>query len=320
MPAFTSFDEQPLNICNWYRGCHGFLIVNGPSLRDVDKRKLARPGLLTMGVNNGPSVFRPNLWVMGDDVKSFIRSIWLDPKILKFVPSAKKKHKLFDNDAWRELDVMVKDCPGMVYFERGEIFRPEQFLTEDDIHWGSHSYRCVCGWASKDQKKPKDKKCPSCGEVDRFGTRMVLFLAIKIMYALGVRTLNIVGADFHMAKDHTYAFDQKRHSGSVRNNNKYYEEANRRFDVLQPIFLKAGFSVFNCYEDSGLKSFPYKSVDDAIRDATEQLPPAKLDQYGVWVCDENTKDLYDRKHDEQNGITRSGNTLAEFIRQREAKK
>jgi len=314
--VFRAWDGKDLNICNFHREGHAFLLVNGPSLRDADKKQLSRPGVITFGVNNGPAVFRPNYLIIGDDVKSFVRSIWLDPKIVKFVPWPKRSHKLFNNDTWKEMDVEVNDCPSMVYFTRNEIFKPENYLTEDTIHWGSHSYRCVCGWAGPGNKTPKDKKCPSCGEVDRFGTRMVIFLAIKIAYALGIRTLNIVGADFTMSKDHTYAFDQKRHAGSVRNNNKYYAEANRRFDVLKPVFDKAGFKVFNCYKESGLKSFPYKPLGQAIEEATKDLPPAKLDDHGVWVCDENTKDLYDRKHDEKMRKKRGKGemTIDEFLR------
>ena len=127
-----------------------------------------------------------------------------------------------------------------------------------------------------------------------------------------------------MAKHATYAFEQKRHPQSVRNNNNQYIEANRRFDTLRPIFEKAGFRVWNCYRDSGLMSFDYMDLDKAIEAATRarEMPPSKQDEYGVWVADENTQDLYDRKHDAKKKKEReekygSGQrTLDEFLKMR----
>jgi len=315
MAKFEAFDGQELKINNFYRDGHCFLLVNGPNLLDYDLDQLSRPGIMTLGVNNGPSVFRPDLYVMADDNSSFIRSIWLDPKITKFVPSGKKNKKLYHNDKREWMKTKVKDCPSMVYYERNYKFVPDEFLGADSINWGCKAHICACGYEAPSGKRPKDKTCPSCGE-KRFGYYNIIYLAIGLCHALGFRHVYLLGADFSMSKDHTYAFDQKRHSGSIKNNNAQYIEANRRFDTLRPIFEKKGFHVYNCYKESGLKSFDYKPFDECIKAAAGALPPAVKDKWGVWRCDESTRDLYDRKHDEKQAKKRGGNgtTLDEFLK------
>jgi len=325
MAKFKAFDGKELNINNFYRNQHGFLVVNGPSLNDVDKSLLTQPGIMTLGVNNGPAAFRPNLWIMADDNTSFIRSIWLDPRIVKFVPEGKKGKKLFHNDEFKEMETSVGDCSSIVYYERNYKFEPEKWLHQDSLNWGNKTHICGCGYEHKqikdkdgNWKKPPDKICPKCGDYNRFGHYNIIYLAVGLMFHLGFRTLNIVGADFHMDKGHTYAFDQARSRNSIKNNNAQYEEANKRFDALKPHFEKHGYNVFNCYEDSGLKSFPYKSLEQAVSDATENLPPAVTDKWGVWRCQENTKGLYDRKANEkQKKKDKRGKgemTIDEFLR------
>jgi len=322
MAKFKAFDGRELNINNFYRGGHCFLLVNGPSLNDYDTKELTRPGIMTIGINNGPAAFRPNLWIMADDNTSFVKSIWLDPKITKFVPEGKKGKELYDNDKREWMDIKVGDCAPVVYYERDYKFEPEKWLTQDTLNWGCKAHICACGYeASGDElnskKKPKNKTCPKCNE-QRYGKYNIMYLAVGLAYHLGFRTLNILGADFHMSKDHTYAFEQKRHRQAITNNNNQYIEANRRFDTLRPIFEKAGFSVRNCYKDSGLKSFDYVPFDQAIQEATASLPPVMTDSWGVLKCDENTADLYDRKHDEKEKAKRGsqggGMTLDDFLR------
>lgn len=318
---FKTLDGQAVNIANIYRGYSAFLLVNGPSLRDADLEQLARPGVLTLGVNNGPSVFRPNLWVMGDDVTSFVRSIWLDPKILKFVPNGKQNKELFNNDKMEKMTTRVKNCPSIVTFEMNRAYNKNTFLTDNTLNWGCYGYACVCGyedpWRKADDNEDdkterkrlekqgikKLRECPKCGQ-NRWGCRSIFFYGLGLPYRLGIRTLYVVGADFTMAEDHTYAFKQARHGQSVKNNNQYYKEINTRCTEMLPHFRSHGYTVYNCYEQSGLTAYPYMPLADAIEAATRHLPKPKKDKHGLWVCDENTEGLYDRKWREKQAAKR----------------
>jgi len=313
-------DGKRLHLENLLHGASAFLVSNGPSVKAMPVAQLARPGVFTFGINNGPAFFRPNFWVMGDDTKSFVKSIWLDPKIIKCIPKGKEKQRIWDNEAWKEMDVRTCDCPSMIYFERNEHFQANTFLTEPSINWGNHSNRCICGFMRPDvDGKEKIRVCPHCGE-RRFGCRSIMFLAIRLAHILGVRTLYLLGADFKMTEDYTYSFDQARAPGSVDNNNKYYAEMIRRFDLLRPYFDKAGFRVFNCTPDSGLPSFPKMTFEDAISEATRDLPPAEIDQYGLWRIKERTEGLYDRKANEKKKPKKSAHRKIKTIEDLMAKR
>ena len=313
---------------NIFRGWPCFIVSNGPSLAKMDLSQLAKPGFVTIGMNNGPAAFRPNVWIMGDDVKSMLMSTWLDPCILKFLPHGKEGQTLWDNNEWKESNIRVKDCPSTFYFLMNEDWHPAQYLTEPMFHWGLEGWKCMCGWTAPEVEKrgkkkrqmPDDKICPRCGKKDRFGCRSIQFLAVKLAYVLGCREVYLVGADFRMSKDYTYAFKQARASGSVQNNNTYYAKMNERFTELDEHFKKAGFRVWNCTPDSGLKSFDTMPYDKAIARATRRMPEIERDRHGLWVCKDRTEGLYDRKENEKRGLEGPPDTiirtLAQFLEHR----
>lgn len=98
-----------------------FLICDGPSFLDVDRDKLDSVGIVTMGVNNSPKTFRPDMWVCVDPPKKFIPSIFDDPSIMKFIPSGRV------NKSW----------PCTIGFETNLDYSPETFLTQDSVNWGA---------------------------------------------------------------------------------------------------------------------------------------------------------------------------------------
>ena len=103
---------------------------------------MKKPGVITYGVNNGPATFRPNFWSCVDDPQRFLKSIWLDPLITKFVPHAHAEKPIFDGETWEDLrvdgkKVFVGECPNCVFFHRNEKFEPSRWLFEDKINWGN---------------------------------------------------------------------------------------------------------------------------------------------------------------------------------------
>ena len=85
-PLLLNRDESPVDLRACFQGASAFLIGGGPSLGNLDVGELSLPGCLTMAMNNAPKTVRPDLWVSVDDPSCFLRSIWLDPKIVKFAP------------------------------------------------------------------------------------------------------------------------------------------------------------------------------------------------------------------------------------------
>jgi hypothetical protein len=257
---FFTLDEKPLHLENTYKNQSCFLILSGPSLNNLDLKKLNQPGLITFGLNNSPKKFRPDLWTLVDDVDNFMISIWKDPKIRKFVPHPKNTHRLFDNTIWKESHLTAGDCPNVVYYKRNELFNAETFLTEDTINWG-------------------------CSK-ENGGCRSVMLAAIRIIHLLGFNKVFLLGCNFKMDDQNKYAFAQDRTQGSMSSNNRAYRILNTRFDLLRPVFEKVGFYIFNCTPDSGLKSFDYLSYNTAIKIALKDFPDTET---------ERSEGMYDRK-------------------------
>lgn len=264
-PILFTRDAHNVWLGDIYKGSSAFLILGGPSFAKVNKDLLNKAGVLTMGVNNSVKSFRPNLWVSVDDPTHFIKSIWLDPKIMKFVPICHSEKPIFDNERWMMMDRKVGDCPNVLFYRRNENFNPDRFLWENTLNWGNHS--------------------------KYGGGRSVFLPAIRILFYLGVRKIYLLGCDLKMDTQYTYHFDQKREAGSVKGNNSTYEKLKNWFALLKPKFESEGLKIYNCNFDSELKVFEFKKLEDAVRESTIEFPRS-LEQ-------ERTNGLYDRASDEK---------------------
>jgi hypothetical protein len=272
-PLLFTQDHHPLWLGDIYRGRSAFLIAGGPSFSSLDHAKLRQPGVLTMGMNNAVKTFRPNLWVSVDSPDHFLRSIWLDPTIMKFVPICHANKPIFNSDDWQYMDICVGDCPNMVYYKRNEHFRARQFLWEDCINWGNHK---IYG-----------------------GGRSVMLIALRILFILGIRRVYLLGVDFKMDVKTKYHFEQNRAPGSISGNNSTYEKLIVWFRELRPLFEEQNLQVFNCNRDSNLRVFDYVPYEKACARILKEFD-------NVNVRAENTKGLYDTpKEDKMKGIKRA---------------
>jgi hypothetical protein len=267
-PLIFSRDGASIYIADMYRGCPAFLIAGGPSFANVDKTLLSQPGFLTVAINNSVKSYRPNLWFSVDDPTHFIKSIWLDPKITKFVPFDHTEKFIFDNEKWEEMTTKVGDCPNVFYYRRNESFNAEQFLFENTVNWGNHK--------------------------DLGGGRSVMLATLRILFYLGVREVFLLGVDFEMSKEQKYHFEQNRSDNSIKNNNETFALLNERFTLLRPIFEKNDFYVYNCNPNSRLKVFPFADYNDAIKYCMENMPKD--------LAKERTEGLYDRKANDKKDV------------------
>jgi hypothetical protein len=257
VPFFYTREGANLNLIGHYRGGSIFIICNGPSLAsgNYDLSLLKRPGVMTYGMNNGARTIRPNFWTCVDDPKRFLKSIWLDPCITKFVPHAHAEKKIFDNERWEDTNILVGQCPNCVYYHRNEKFMAERFLFEDTINWGNSG--------------------------DNGGGRSVMLPVLRICFLLGFRTIYLLGADFKMSPNYTYHFDEQRAKGAVNCNNNTYDRLKSEYlPALKPYLEAEGVQVFNCNPESELKVFDYMPYDQAIANAIEHM--GNVDKERTW--------------------------------------
>jgi len=248
VPFFFTREGSNLNLIGNYRGSSIFIICNGPSLAsgNFDLSLLKRPGVMTYGMNNGARTIRPNFWTCVDDPRRFLKSIWLDPCITKFVPHAHAEKVIFDNEKWQDMDYLVGQCPNVIYYHRNEKFMADRFLFEDTINWGNSG--------------------------ENGGGRSVFLPVLRICFLLGFRNIYLLGADFKMSSTYTYHFDEQRAKGAVNCNMSTYDKLKSEYlPALKPYLEAEGVNVFNCNPESELKVFDYMPYEEAIRNATAGL-------------------------------------------------
>ena len=246
-------DFDHVSLANFYRGRHAFLVLSGPSLLTHDLSQLSRRGIVSMGVNNSWTVHRPTLWTCVDSPDRFVDIGWKDAGITKIVPVEHWNSRLrvaLGEGRFRQSQFRVADMPGVLMYRRTDHFDHRTFLRADTISWGCHT-------AATDSLGIK-------------GKRSVMLAALGLLHYLGFRSVYLVGADFRMATDRKYAFEENRSAQSIRHNNVLYDSLDRRFRALLPEFAKARFEVLNCCPDSGLTAFPKIDFAEAVERASAE--------------------------------------------------
>ncbi len=160
------------------------------------------------------------------------------------------------------MNVNVGDCPNVFGYQRNEKFHAPRYLKEETINWGNHK---------------------------RYGGgRSVMLASLRILYLLGFRKVYLVGVDFEMTDEKRYHFDEGRTEASIKGNMSTYSKMVQWFTELKPLFDKEGFIVKNCNPNSGLRAFPFTTVEEAVGEATFHL--GDVDQ-------ERTRGMYSKYDD-----------------------
>ena len=243
------------SIYNLLAGGSAFLIGGGPSANEIPLELLSTRGIFSLAVNNSSAHprIRPQVMVCSDPPKKFSHSVWLDPGIMKIIPIPKLggrraalRRKLPDGK-FVPLDQATTDCPNVWGFQRNSwMFPDERFFLTDGACWGNHKVGVEL-----------------TGELKTVST---MLLGLRILAYLGARTIYLVGVDFAMAPERGYSFGQGRDAGASRSNNSAYNTVNEWLCRMadKGIFEKFGLTIYNTYEMSGLRAFPYVPYEEAI--------------------------------------------------------
>ncbi|MFA6336093.1 MAG: hypothetical protein WCX48_11205 [Bacteroidales bacterium] len=252
--------REPCNesIRDLLAGGSAFLMGGGPSANDLPLEQLSRRGLWTMCVNNsaGHPRIRPQAFVCSDPPKKFSHSIWLDPAIMKFVPTAKlsgrrsRLRRKMPDGTFADLTKASNTCPNVWAFQRWSWLWPDdRFFSTDGACWGNH------GAGTEKTGQPK--------------TVCTMLLALRLLRFLGARRVYLIGVDFKMAPDYGYSFGQARDAGASASNNAQFSVVNKWLVEMQQggVFERFGMEVYNCFEFSGLRAFPYVPFEQAVEEA-----------------------------------------------------
>lgn len=237
-----------------FKGATCFLVCGGPSLNSIDLTQLNRRGCLIAAVNQcGATHVRPHLWFSVDSPSHFHQAIWADPAIAKFgkidkatLPTVERK-----NGKWVQCGDPACNFPNTWFFKWVRGWDAGSFFERTKVVFGG------------------DWKMPS-GPA-RY-TRSVMLPAIRLLYWMGVRTIILVGCDFNMTPQASYAFDDPKDVTASGYNNTTFQILNEWFRQLHPVALSYGLRIFNANPESKLDGFPKLSYDDALRLASADFP------------------------------------------------
>jgi hypothetical protein len=152
-------------------GC--WIIGGGPSLASLPTDRIAASPLPKFSINlAGHRLLRPTFWTAYDPTGRFLRSTYLDPSIMKFIPRG------------RAMDVVpgttskVCDSPNTVFFDRdhsigfNDFLSPQVSTTNQD---GQRRPDAITDWQDS------------------------LIQAIHLAWTIGFRKLYLAGCDMHVA-------------------------------------------------------------------------------------------------------------------------
>ncbi len=247
-------------------GRGAFLAGGGPSTDNQPIDELNGRGMWTMAINNmaGHHRFKPQAMVCSDPPSKFSYSVWLDPGIMKFIPTPKlsggrsKIRRKCSDGMFESMKQRTHECPNVWGFNRCSWLTPDDnFFLEDGAMWGNHQ---------KGVEKTKQPK-----------TVCTMLLGIRLLRYLGARTIYLVGCDFKMSDGYGYSFGQGRTSNACNSNNNQFAIVGKWLGELESagVFKRFGLEIFNTFEHSALRAFPYVPFCDAIeevRDIVEEEP------------------------------------------------
>lgn len=108
--------------------------------------------------------------------------------------------------------------------------------------------------------------------VDKTGqpkTVCTMLLGLRLLRYLGARRVFLLGVDFRMDCGYGYSFPQGRDDDAVKSNNEHFTIVNDWLCKIeqQGVFRRFGLDVYNCYERSGLRAFPFIPFEEAVQAA-----------------------------------------------------
>jgi hypothetical protein len=244
---------------NLWRGCAAFLMGGGPSLKHVDLTRLGERGVLSLGINNVAGFVPCNAFVCGDPASKFAESIWHDPKILKFLPrrqlGARLRVKRGEKFLWDTHS--AGDCPAVFGIDRGGSFDPEEFFSAPGACWGAKGL-----------------------EIDNWHkVRFTMFIGLRLLHFLGVRTIYTLGCDFDKDGPLKYAFEVDKR-GAAKNGDGHWWKSREMLRAMLPKMRSLGLECYDVGPVSHLDVFERRGFDEAIADCQSRLGPLPPDMTG----------------------------------------
>lgn len=281
----------PVDLRDQFYGSSGFVVLGGPSAKQLPLELLGKRGAVIISMNNCPGVLppgiRPNVWLHTDPTHKMHDGLWKDPLVQKFSPIREWAAHTDTARPWLvsegEAGQVVKykgirtrtpegrleflpsrsarEFPNVFGYERNTAFDVDNFLWEPSINRGNDQQHHLGASA-------KGIKANGWPHVINS-----MFSVLKLSFYLGFSRLYLLGCDFRMEHAQPYGHGgQTKEASACNAMNETFAQMSTMFDALRPKMEAAGLNVYNCYERSGCWSFDYLDFREAIDQATGDVP------------------------------------------------
>tara|TARA_R100000655_G_scaffold108701_1_gene161218 strand:- start:584 stop:1468 length:885 start_codon:yes stop_codon:yes gene_type:complete len=261
---------KPVDLRNLYKGMTCFISGGGPSLNNLDLKKLEQSRMMVIGINNAWSKVPVDIMICQDPPGRFLGWGWMNPRIMKLCPEGRRNDFIRTKNKhgeFVEVPLTPRETPNTYLFKRNLELHQRSFLDHRSINWGC------------------DKKCPV-----KYRDRNTFLSTLQLAHYFGFSRVYLIGVDFKFpVSESPYAFTQNKETkAQSRNNEKSFPKMINQITLVKPLLEKAGMEIFNCNKDSNLQCFEYVSFEEAVESA-KLWPKEETDWYYNWENDPKEK-------------------------------
>ena len=248
----------PVRIAGLWAPRPAFLVCGGPSMRDLPIERLRDRGVLSLAINGAGAYAPVTAHTFGDPQTKFHSAMFLDPKVLSFVPFGKLWYAIQVKHGGRFYPTNIRccDCPSTYGFSRTSVFDADEFLTTPHAHWGN-------GHAEAAQRNTFRRLCTP-------------LLGLRLLHYLGVSRVYLLGVDHEVAPRESetpgYAWGDNASCG-----NRIWWKIDSYYERIKPVMEAAGCPIYNCNPASKCEVFDFVTFADALDDCKGPVEDEPLD-------------------------------------------
>ena len=210
-----------------------FIAGGSPCLLSEKLSLLAQPGISTITINNTSSIVPATMAVFGDKPICYSNRILLDPRIMKFAIISRKDEEVNG-------DVMWKYCPNTYFIGTSDKFTVGDLLKP---------HRDFCWWKN------------------------TFYIALQLAYRLGFRKIYLIGCQFKINLEKSYAYAMSLTQEQVDYNNRTYKACVANLKFLKKHFEDSGLELISATPDSPLNDiYRHMTFEEAVSDSLKDFP------------------------------------------------
>ncbi len=212
-------------------GCDAYLCCPGPSLKDVDPKKLRGKGRKIFGINTTYPYVKPDVWLGMDSIDCYDRNILYEPFIKIF------RGPFFDR--------MMFDGKPVKYYP--------------DTYWAK----------IKEPESGKTMYNYREHKINFAWHKSTLMVAIHMMIWMGARNIYLLGCDLGGTKD--YFHDKKLNDEQKKYNKRLYKSQSKHLEGIVQEGKSRGVKFYSCTPNSPINKFmEYVQIDEALKKSEEK--------------------------------------------------